>query len=599
MTTTLPFTSWELRPELLAGLEAQGLQTPTPVQSEAFPAVLSGRDLLVQSRTGTGKTYAFALPILQRLPVTERPRVDALIVLPTRELALQVATSITKLARPMGVEVAAVYGGGSYRDQLRAIAHGARIVVGTPGRLVDHLERERLDLSSCRTLVLDEADEMLDLGFAEELERIFSALPADRQSLLFSATLAPEIRALATKTLREPQEIRLSQGGKSAPEIQHVAYECFAEAKTDALVNVLHVDQPALAIVFCHTKLETEQIAERLREEGFSAGFLNGDLPQEARSRTLNQFRRGLIDLLVATDVAARGIDVKGVSHVYNLGVPRDPESYIHRVGRTGRAGASGEAVTFVPPRDAARFRRMLINAGVEIKTKPVPQPSDVRTKLRERFHEQLTARIATGPDPDYLALASELLGYIEPADLVAALLAGNEDARATLSAGNDIVVPRRPSPVAAASGPARAKPSPRGAKGDRPGEAAPARGARGGETPKGQAGTDRPSKGEVRAFVPDGEEGPKRPLRRLSEHHEPGFTRLWLNQGKSHGLTRGALVKLVCGVGNVQGAAIGAIAIHPHFAFFDVRDADARRVSTQLNGMNYRGRALKANVVE
>lgn len=575
MNTPTAFADWELRPELQAGLAEQNLVTPTPVQEASFPAVLEGRDLLVQSRTGTGKTLAFGLPILQRLDKGPG-RIEALVVLPTRELALQVAMALGKMARPLGFDVAALFGGGSYRDQLRAIGNGARIIVGTPGRLVDHLERGRLDLSSCTTLVLDEADEMLDMGFAEELEKILGALPAERQTLMFSATMAPGTSDLAAKSLKNPMTIALSQGGKSAPEITHVAYECFADKKTDALVNVLHADQPGLAIVFCHTKIETEQIAERLREEGFSAGFLNGDLPQEARTRTLNAFRRGLIDVLVATDVAARGIDVKGVSHVYNLGVPRDPESYIHRVGRTGRAGASGVAATFVPPRDAARFRRMLMNAGVKIEARPLPQAADVRKKLREIFHEDLTSRVQAGPDAQLASLAEELLGYIEPQDLVAALLAGNDAAKATLTAGTDVMAPRKP------------ERAPRADRQDYP--------VRPGDVREHFEKEGPPRK--VRERTGD-DGGPReRPLRKLSEHNEPGFKRIWLNQGKAHKLMPGGLVKLVCSVAGIKGDAVGAIAIHPFFSFFDVRESEAERVVGLLNGLNQKGKALKANLV-
>ncbi|MEB3284133.1 MAG: DEAD/DEAH box helicase [Candidatus Sericytochromatia bacterium] len=577
METPTAFAEWELRPELLAGLAAQNLTVPTPIQQAAFPVVMAGRDVLAQSQTGTGKTLAFGLPLLQRLEPESPPRVEILIVLPTRELAMQVALSLGKLARPLGTEVAALFGGGSYRDQLRAIANGARLVVGTPGRLVDHLERGRLDLSACTTLVLDEADEMLDMGFAEELDKILAALPTERQSLLFSATMAPGTKALAEKTLREPSEITISRGERSAPEITHQAFEVFSDQKIEALVNVLHVEQPGLAIVFCHTKVETEQIAERLREEGFSAGYLNGDLPQEARTRTLNAFRRSLIDILVATDVAARGIDVKGISHVFNLGVPRDPDTYTHRVGRTGRAGAKGVAITFVPPRDAARFRRMLLQAGVKVELRPLPQAADVRKRLREAFHETLSARIANGPDLELASLAGELLAYIDSQDLVVALLAGNDAAKAAMTAGANLMVPRKPEVKTRSA--LREKPS--GTK----------------EKPQDRREKTTSKKAPRREVSPIKESGGREP-RRLSEHHEPGFSRVWLNQGKSHGLTRGALVKLVCGAGGVSGSAIGAIAIHPFFSFFDVVETQAPRVVQQLNGLQQRGRAIKANLV-
>ncbi|MFN3431453.1 MAG: DEAD/DEAH box helicase, partial [Candidatus Sericytochromatia bacterium] len=243
----VPFPQWELRQELLDGLAAQGFTEPTPVQQEAFPLVLAGRDLLVQSRTGTGKTLAFGLPILQRIQGTPGP-VEALIVLPTRELALQVSSALSRLARPLGVEIATLYGGGSYRDQNRALNGGARLVVATPGRLCDHIDKGSVNLTQCRTLVLDEADEMLDMGFADELDKILNAVNDDRQSLLFSATMAPEMRTLAEKTLRNPHTLAISSGLTAAPSIEHVAYEVFREHRLDALLNVLHAEQPHLAI---------------------------------------------------------------------------------------------------------------------------------------------------------------------------------------------------------------------------------------------------------------------------------------------------------------------------------------------------------------
>jgi ATP-dependent RNA helicase DeaD len=598
--TPVRFAEWPLREELRAGLEELGIETPTPVQTGAFPLVLEGRDLLVQSRTGTGKTLAFGLPLLQRLAEQEAPRPrtpQVLVVLPTRELAIQVAGALGRMARPLGMEVATLFGGGFYRDQLRSLERGAPIVVGTPGRLCDHLERKSLDLSACMTLVLDEADEILDMGFAEELDQILAALPTERQSLLFSATMAPGTRALADKTLRDPQNLAISSGLTSAPEIAHVGYECFPDKKADALVNILHVDRPGLAIVFCHTKAETESLTDRLREEGFQSGHLNGDLPQAERTRVLNAFRRGHIEVLVATDVAARGIDVKGVSHVYNLGVPRDPETYIHRTGRTGRAGASGTAVTFVIPRDAPRFRRMLQNAGIKVDMKLLPQAADVRKKLREVFHEKLAERVERGPDADMLVLADELLAYIEPRDLVTALLEGDEAVKAALAAGVDLPQPRKPEPRVAqvawdyGNKPGQAPGGPKAPRADRP--------------DRPMKADNRPGRGprpmtEGQQQDPDGgEQDGRRPPRKLSEHHEPGMQRIWLNQGKAHRLMPGRLVQMVCSASGLKGDAIGAIAIHPFFCFFDVREGDAARVVGLLNGMSANGKQLKANLVE
>lgn len=574
---SLPFAEWPIRAELRLVLDDQGLVNPTAVQSASFERVRAGGDMLVRSGTGTGKTLAFGLPLLDRLADDATPSrgPSVLVVLPTRELAIQVGTVLGKYGRAVRREVATLFGGGSYRDQLRALQHGARVVVGTPGRLCDHLERGSLDLKNCHTLVLDEADEILDLGFAEELDKLLTALPADRQTLLFSATLTDETKRLAAKTLRDPETLALGGESQPAPEIKHVAFSVFPDQKTEALVNVLHVERPTLAILFCHTKAETESLAARLAEEGFSAAYLNGDMAQAERTRTLNAFRRGRLDLLVATDVAARGIDVKGVSHVINLGVPRDPATYVHRVGRTGRAGASGRAITFVPGRDAMRFKKMLANAGVALDMQPLPQAADVRKRLREVLHEGLHTRTAAGADPEFMALAQELLAYHEPLDLVAALLAGDETAQAAMIAGRDVPVPSSPVKAPRMDGPPRPM-----ASGDRGPMAGPP-----GERPAFEPRTGREPR--------DGREP-----RKLREHHEPGMQRIWLNQGKMDQLAPGRLVQLLCSAGGLTSQQIGAIAIHTHFCFFDVSESEANRVVTTLNNINQRGRPFKANLV-
>jgi ATP-dependent RNA helicase DeaD len=407
--------------------------------------------------------------------------------------------------------------------------------------------------------------------------------------MMFSATMAPEMRTLAEKGLKNPRTLSVSSGLTAAPEIHHVSFECFREHRADALINVLHTERPDLAIVFCHTKAETEELAERLNREGHKAAHLNGDLPQAERTRTLNAFRRRQTRVLVATDVAARGIDVKGVSHVVNLGVPNNPETYIHRTGRTGRAGAKGTAITFVQPRDGAKFRRMMQSAGINVEVRPVPQADDVRKILRENYHATVTERVAKAADDRLSTLAQELLAYIEPQDLVAALLAGDESAMAIFEAGLDVNVPRAKSPREfkefkagrEATGPGGAAPRPLGT-------AKPAR-------------TDaqgRWAKGTVQPAGEDGAAEGRKPPRKLSEHHEPGMTRIHLNQGKAQRMAPGRLVQLVCSVSGLKGESIGAIAVHAHFCFFDVKDSEASRVAGLLSGMNYNGKKMKANLV-
>ena len=532
---SVPFSQWELRVGLVAALAEQGITVPTEVQQRCWPLVQAGRDLLVQSRTGTGKTLAFGLPILQGLPDGPGP-VDALVVLPTRELAMQVATALGRL----GAKPALLYGGGAYSEQFRDLRAGARIVVGTPGRLCDHLSRGTLDLSTCRTLVLDEADEILDLGFADEVDRLLEALPAGRQSLLFSATLPPDMQALAAKTLRDPETVAVSTGLSVAVEIRHVAYEVHREFRSDALSNVLHVENPELAIIFCHTRAETEELAERLRGDGFRAAALHGDMAQAERTRTLNAFRRRQLRLLVATDVAARGIDVRGVTHVFNLAVPQSAETYIHRVGRTGRAGDSGMAVTFVAPRDALRFRRLLASAKVELQVRPLPQAEDVRRRLRESYHATVCRRLAEGVDPGLRLLAEELLAYLEPADALCALLGGDPAAQAVLGAGLEVPVPKKPRPAA---------PVARSAA-DRVASASPA---------------------------------------------QPGRRQVQVNVGRRDGLSLATLVRLLRKATGMPARAFGAITLFPHNSVVEVRAEEAERVAHLIEGHPFGSGVLKA----
>lgn len=533
------FTHWPLRPELQQGLSELGFDTPTEVQEAAFLPALDGRDVMVQSRTGSGKTLAFTLPILQRLD-PEGDGVGALVVLPTRELCMQVATTIRRLAAPLGMSVAAVYGGGSFQEQLRVIKHGARIVCGTPGRLCDHLDRKTLKLPECHILVLDEADEMLTLGFAEELQRVVSFLPTERQSMLFSATLSDEVKKLAAQSMHDPLVLTVSESMSIPTEIQHVCYEVRQDEKVPALLNVLHADAPERALVFCHTKAETETVVERLQRDGFQAALLNGDLPQPVRTRTLQQFRQGAVRLLVATDVAARGIDVEGITHVVNMAVPRSIETYVHRVGRTGRAGHFGQAVTLVTPRDTPRFRHMLREAGVKLDVRKVPQPQAVRDAVRDRYVAALGTQ---APEPRWRRMAASLLQLLPPEDLVALLLTRDPAARAVLDAGEAVAAPERP---------------------------------------------------ERKPTRPDKPMGPAR--RQGRESHEAQMVRLRVNLGLRDRITVGGMVKLVCQATGLPGDALGVITVDQSWSTVDVRGEHVDRVKKGLRGAAWRGREVKVS---
>ncbi|HKA58394.1 MAG TPA: DEAD/DEAH box helicase [Gemmatimonadales bacterium] len=346
----MPFAALGLAPELVRAVADEGYAHPTPIQSEAIPLALAGRDLIGSAQTGTGKTAAFVLPILQRLSAGPRGTLRALILVPTRELAEQVAASIRAYGRHTHLKGVAVYGGVGMDPQTRALRHGVDIVVATPGRLLDHMERGHADFSELEVLVLDEADRMLDMGFAPDVKRILSALPEERQTMLFSATISLEVDALARRALNGHASVEIGRRAQTAEGIEHVIVAVDKLQKRGALAAILKAKPAGQTLIFTRTKFGADKLAMFLKREGISVNALHGDKAQSNRQRTLNQFRDGTAEILVATDIAARGIDVEGIRMVVNFDVPTDPEVYVHRVGRTARAGARGLALTLISP---------------------------------------------------------------------------------------------------------------------------------------------------------------------------------------------------------------------------------------------------------
>ena len=346
----MPFAALGLAPELVRAVADEGYEQPTPIQSEAIPLALAGRDLIGSAQTGTGKTAAFVLPILQRLSTGPRGVLRALILVPTRELAEQVATSIRAYGRHTHVKGAAVYGGVGMEPQTHALRQGVDMIVATPGRLLDHMERGHADFSRLQVLVLDEADRMLDMGFAPDVKRILNALPDERQTMLFSATISPEVDALARRALNGHASVEIGRRAQAAEGIEHVIIACDKLQKRGALGAILKAKPAGQTLIFTRTKYGADKLVTFLKREGIAANALHGDKAQSHRTRTLNQFREGSAEILVATDIAARGIDVDGIRMVVNFDVPTDPEVYVHRVGRTARAGARGLALTLISP---------------------------------------------------------------------------------------------------------------------------------------------------------------------------------------------------------------------------------------------------------
>jgi ATP-dependent RNA helicase DeaD len=424
------FAAFGLRPELLDGLEAIGFREPSPIQQAAIPELLLGRDLVGQAQTGTGKTAAFGLPLLQRLdPVPRTPQV--LVLTPTRELAMQVAEAFSSYAaRLEGVRVLAIYGGADFRDQIQKLRRGVQIVVGTPGRVMDHMRQGTLDLTGLRSLVLDEADEMLRMGFIDDVEWVMGQLPAQRQVVLFSATMPPEIRRLSHRYLNDPAEITIRMKGADGRRIRQRFLTVPAPQKLEALERVLEAEQSEGVIIFARTKAVTLTVAESLERHGYEVAVLNGDVPQAQRERTIERLRDGRVDVLVATDVAARGLDVDRISLVINYDVPFDGEAYVHRIGRTGRAGRTGDAILFLTPRERRFLGGMERAAGHPIEAMDVPGNAEINQHRLDRLRERLTGclRNQTGSQEER-ALLAEILQRVaqeqqcSPEDLALAAL--------------------------------------------------------------------------------------------------------------------------------------------------------------------------------
>ncbi|HJV90210.1 MAG TPA: DEAD/DEAH box helicase [Holophagaceae bacterium] len=414
---TPTFAELGLDAHLLTALEGRGFTSPTAVQAATFAPGREGRDLLVQSRTGSGKTLAFGLPLLHRLEPGAHPQ--AIILAPTRELAQQVATELRSLQR---VDMALLVGGLGYGPQLAALSRGAQIVVGTPGRVMDHLDRGSLDLSKVRMVVLDECDEMLNMGFLEDVETILAKVPKGPQTYLFSATLPGPIAKLAGRFLKDPVKISLSDAGEAAAhgDIAHTPVVVADHFHVKALVNLLLHDEPSAALIFTKTKAQTEEVAEELTASGLPAAFLHGDLAQATRARILEQFKKGRLRYMVATDVAARGIDVSGLPLVVNLGIPTQMESYIHRSGRTGRAGAKGTSLAIVNLKESRILSAWARRGGLELTWRTVPGPEELRAAKAEHLRE----RVAKAADDAHRKDAKRMLGQTDPVELVAGLLA-------------------------------------------------------------------------------------------------------------------------------------------------------------------------------
>jgi len=541
---TTQFSDLNLRPELMQAVAALGYTEPTPIQAALIPVMLTGADVIGQAQTGTGKTAAFALPILNNLEPGER-HVQALVLCPTRELALQVAGAIYDYGKVQEVRVLAVYGGQPYGPQINRLNRGVDVVVGTPGRLIDLLERNALNISQVRTVVLDEADEMLSMGFIEDIETILADTPEDRQTALFSATLPTPIRRLADRYMHNPQSILIQRAQVTLAAIEQRYYLVNQADKLAALTRLFEIEPVTSALIFVRTRLGTGELANELARRGFPAESLNGDLSQEARERTLNRFRQNQVKVLVATDVAARGLDIDDISHVFNYDLPDDPEIYIHRIGRTGRAGKSGIAISMVTPREKRLLRQIESLIRQPLVKSALPTEADIRDHRENELLENVKV---------WLARAR----YARERELVARLVAEGHD----------------PLEIAAAA----------------------LKLARADEKQRPVASVSEVQEAFPKRYEKDGKYAPHRAYAgRESISHEPGMVRLNLSLGRLHGIRPNDVVGTIAFHADIPGHTIGKIHIQDKFTLVDVPEKFAAQVLAK-NG-NYRIRQHPVNV--
>ncbi|MFN7954502.1 MAG: DEAD/DEAH box helicase [bacterium] len=560
-STPAAFADLGLSAPVLAALKDVGYETPTPIQLATIPHLLEGRDLIGQAQTGTGKTAAFALPILTRLDLGQRnPQV--LVLVPTRELAIQVAEAFHTYASHLkNFRVLPIYGGQGYGPQLGALRRGVHVVVGTPGRIMDHLERGTLVLDDVRFAVLDEADEMLQMGFVDAIDAILGVTPFEKQVALFSATMPAPIRRIAQKHLRDPHEVTVAAKTTTAPNIRQRYWLVSGVHKLDALTRILEVESFDAMLIFTNTKQSTVDLAEHLSARGFGVAALNGDIQQAQRERTVAALKSGKIDILVATDVAARGLDLDRLSHVVNFDVPHDPESYVHRIGRTGRAGRSGEAIVFVAPRERAMLRVIERATRQSITPMELPTVRDLNVKRAAKLHAKIAAALANEATQRYRGAIADYAreSAVDPLDIAAAL-ATMVRGLAPLLDESKPEAPVRP-PVERPTPETRAQP-PRGKPGAGP-------------SPRGER-TPAPARFPAR------------------DRDESGQVTYRLAVGSAHRVLPGNIVGAIANEAGLTGADINGIDIRTDHTFVRLPAGLSREVLERLRVARVRGRPLR-----
>ncbi|HEX7342240.1 MAG TPA: DEAD/DEAH box helicase [Rhodanobacteraceae bacterium] len=564
---TPDFSALALAPAVQRVLTDVGYETPSPIQAATIPPLLEGRDVLGQAQTGTGKTAAFALPILSRIEALAGAP-QALVLTPTRELAIQVAEAFqTYAAHIPGFRVLPIYGGQGYGPQLQGLRRGVHVVVGTPGRVIDHIKKGSLDLSALRFAVLDEADEMLNMGFAEDVDTILSATPAGRQTALFSATMPNTIRGIARTHMREPVEVTIAAKTATAAKIRQRYWPVSGMHKLDALTRILEAEPFDAMIVFTRTRQSTETLAEKLQARGFSAAAIHGDIAQVQRERLIKQLREGVLDILVATDVAARGLDVTRISHVVNYDIPYDTESYVHRIGRTGRAGREGEAILFVAPRERGMLRAIERATRQQVESMQLPTVATVNDRRIERFLGRIDSALASD---DLSAFRQIIERYEREHDIPAVEIAA---ALARLAHGDQPLLLKethheRIEPVA--------HDQPRGKRADKPADR--------------HAGK-HDGRHDDRQPAPKPYERKPRPPRQ--HEGEAGKDTYRLDVGHNHGAQPKNIIGAIANEADIDSRYIGRLTIHDDFSLIDLPEGMPHELLAHMKKVRVAGHPL------
>lgn len=566
---TIEFNQLGLDQNLVKAVQERGYARPMPIQEAIIPVMISGQDVIGQAQTGTGKTAAFALPMLHNLQSNQK-HIQGLVLAPTRELALQVAEAISEYGQFLNVRVLAVYGGSSYSAQVSQLKRGVDIVVGTPGRLLDLMGRNLLDTHQIRTLVLDEADEMLSMGFIEDIEAILAETPETRQTALFSATLPVEIRRLAERYLRNPHTVTIKREQMTVEAIEQRYYLVNAKDKLAALTRLFEMEEPTSALIFVRTRVTTSELANELTQRGFPAEALSSDLNQDARERTLGRFRKNQIKVLVATDVAARGLDIDDISHVFIYDLPDDPEIYVHRIGRTGRAGKAGIAISLVAPYEKRRLGQVESFTRHKVQRQTLPSEADITNRRQEQLLSRVKVWLQRARYRQERALVEQLVedGF-DPVEIAAAAL---KVARAD----------EKQRPIAALSEVVERK------------NAADSR-RRTDDFKSGETGERRQSE---RNYSRDGKRHitryPEKARQSNEETHEAGMVRLSMNIGKQHGIRPSDIVGAIAFHADIPGHRIGKILIHDQRSLMDVPEELVAQVLAKRNEVRIRRQPIE-----